>query len=170
MFKSGSWQYSVEQRLDDVSGLDVSELLDRISDVENGKVDKVTGKGLSEFDFTSALKSKLDGIAANATANDTDSNLKNRANHTGTQAISTVTDLQTTLTGHDTRISSLELWRSSKAAASANIGTTTNLPTAIITLGLNAPTAAGIESEFNALKTQINTIKGILRTREILAS
>lgn len=32
-----------------------------------GKVDKVTGKGLSTNDFTAALKTKLDGIAAGAT-------------------------------------------------------------------------------------------------------
>lgn len=35
----------------------------------NGKVDKVEGKGLSTNDFTNDLKTKLDGIAANATAN-----------------------------------------------------------------------------------------------------
>lgn len=33
------------------------------------KVDKVTGKGLSKNDFTDALKTKLDGISAGATAN-----------------------------------------------------------------------------------------------------
>lgn len=42
-------------------------------------------------------KNKLDAIEAGATANDTDANLKNRANHTGTQAISTVMGLQTSL-------------------------------------------------------------------------
>lgn len=31
-----------------------------------GKVDKVTGKGLSENDFTNALKTKLDGIESGA--------------------------------------------------------------------------------------------------------
>jgi len=41
--------------------------------------------------MSSADKTKLDGIATGATANDTDANLKNRANHTGTQAISTIT-------------------------------------------------------------------------------
>lgn len=39
----------------------------------------------------SADKVKLDGIATNATANQTDANLLNRTNHTGTQAISTIT-------------------------------------------------------------------------------
>lgn len=36
-------------------------------------------------------KVKLDAIATQATKNDTDANLKNRANHTGTQPISTIT-------------------------------------------------------------------------------
>ena len=35
----------------------------------DGKVDKVTGKGLSENDFTDALKTKLDGIEAGAEVN-----------------------------------------------------------------------------------------------------
>lgn len=42
----------------------------------------------------SAAKAKLDGIAANATANATDAQLRDRATHTGSQAISTVTGLQ----------------------------------------------------------------------------
>ena len=36
--------------------------------------------------------SKLSGIANNATQNDTDANLKNRANHTGTQSADTIVD------------------------------------------------------------------------------
>lgn len=49
--------------------------------------------------MSAADKTKLDGVAAQATKNDTDANLKNRANHTGSQAISTVTGLQTALDG-----------------------------------------------------------------------
>ena len=45
-----------------VGGEDMAEKLD-------GKVDKVEGKGLSTNDFTDALKSKLDGIAAGAEVN-----------------------------------------------------------------------------------------------------
>lgn len=45
----------------------------------------------------SAMKTKLDGIAAGATANATDAQLRDRSTHTGTQAISTVTGLQTAL-------------------------------------------------------------------------
>lgn len=48
-----------------------------------GKVDKVAGKGLSTEDFSSADKTKLNGIAVNATANATDADLRDRTKHTG---------------------------------------------------------------------------------------
>ena len=63
------------------------------------KVDKVAGKGLSEADFTDAEKTKLAGIASGATANATDAQLRDRATHTGEQAIGTVTGLQSALDG-----------------------------------------------------------------------
>ena len=58
----------------------------------DNKVDKVAGKQLSTEDFTTTEKSKLSSIATGATKNDTDTNLKNRANHTGTQTSSTISD------------------------------------------------------------------------------
>jgi len=63
-----------------------------------GKVDKVTGKQLTTEDFTSALLTKLNGIATGATANSSDATLLARANHTGTQAASTITGLATVAT------------------------------------------------------------------------
>lgn len=60
----------------------------------SGKVDKVAGKGLSTEDYTTTEKTKLAGIQAGATANSTDAQLRDRATHTGTQAISTVMGLQ----------------------------------------------------------------------------
>ena len=42
--------------------------------------------------MSAADKTKLDGIATSATANDTDANLKNRTNHTGTQLAATISD------------------------------------------------------------------------------
>lgn len=48
-------------------------------------------------DFNAADRTKLNGIASGATANDTDANLKNRANHTGSQAISTIAGLESAL-------------------------------------------------------------------------
>lgn len=68
-----------------------------IDDLDTAKVDKVTGKGLSTEDYTTAEKTKLSGIATAATANSSDATLLARANHTGTQAISTVTGLQAEL-------------------------------------------------------------------------
>lgn len=47
--------------------------------------------------MSSSDKTKLNGIATGATANSADSFLLARTNHTGSQAISTVTGLQTTL-------------------------------------------------------------------------
>lgn len=73
------------------------------------KVDKVAGKQLSTEDYTTTEKSKLSGIASNATANDTDANLLNRANHTGSQAISTITGLQTELDAKDIKHTELNL-------------------------------------------------------------
>lgn len=45
----------------------------------------------------SADKVKLNGIAANATANATNAELRNRATHTGTQAMSTISGLEAAL-------------------------------------------------------------------------
>lgn len=70
-----------------------------------GTVSSSTGGNAALTAATTALaglmvaadKSKLDGIAAGATANSSDATLLNRANHTGAQAISTITNLQSSL-------------------------------------------------------------------------
>lgn len=51
--------------------------------------------------MAAADKTKLDGIATGATANSTDAQLRDRATHTGSQAISTVSGLQTALDGKE---------------------------------------------------------------------
>lgn len=61
----------------------------------DNKVDKATGQSL----MTDAERAKLSGIATGATANATDAQLRARSTHTGTQAISTVSGLQTALDG-----------------------------------------------------------------------
>lgn len=71
--------------------------IDGLQTTLSAKVDAVAGKVLSSNDFTSTEKTKLDTVATGATLNDTDANLKNRANHTGTQAIATVDGLQTAI-------------------------------------------------------------------------
>jgi len=61
-------------------------------------VQQIAGKVLSSNDYTIVDKTKLGTIQQGATLNDTDVNLKNRANHTGTQDISTINNLQSSLT------------------------------------------------------------------------
>ncbi|MCE2688111.1 MAG: hypothetical protein LW595_06175 [Rickettsiales bacterium] len=65
------------------------------------KVDKITGKGLSTNDYTTTEKTKLAGIATGATVNSTDAVLLARANHTGSQATSTITGLDTSLSSKE---------------------------------------------------------------------
>jgi hypothetical protein len=50
--------------------------------------------------FSPTEKSKLTGIATGATANSSDATLLARANHTGTQTASTISDIQTTITNN----------------------------------------------------------------------
>lgn len=51
-----------------------------------------TNAGLSLNDYTTTQKSKLAGIAAGATVNSTDAQLKDRSIHTGTQLSNTISD------------------------------------------------------------------------------
>lgn len=60
----------------------------------DGKVDKQAGKTLTSNDYTDDEKSKLAGVVEEATQNAPDASLRDRATHTGSQAISTVTGLQ----------------------------------------------------------------------------
>lgn len=94
-------------------------------------VDGVTLKdGLVDGRDVASDGTKLDGIATAATANDTDANLKNRANHTGTQTAATISDFNTAA---DARI-----------AAETSTGTGTNVratsPT-LVTPNLGTPSA-----------------------------
>lgn len=52
----------------------------------------VVAEGTTNKYLTSTEKSKLSGISAGATVNDSDVNLKNRVNHTGTQSADTIID------------------------------------------------------------------------------
>jgi len=69
------------------------ELLSAITAIEN-KVDKDGVKVLSDVNFTSSKDLKLSNIENNATLNESDSYLIDRANHTGQQDISSVVGLQ----------------------------------------------------------------------------
>lgn len=65
----------------------------------NAAQPKEAGKGLSTNDLTNALKTKLDGIAAGATANATNAQLRDRGTHTGTQLASTISNFATAALG-----------------------------------------------------------------------
>lgn len=62
----------------------VTYLVSKIKEIANGKVDKVTGKGLSTNDFSTAEKDKLAGIADGATNNAVDTSVSS----TSTNAVS----------------------------------------------------------------------------------
>jgi len=70
--------------------------------------------------MSSADKTKLDGIASGATANSTDAYLLSRANHTGTQAWSTITNTPTTRDGYG--ITDAEPAGTASAAISTHVG------------------------------------------------
>lgn len=72
--------------------------------------------------MSAADKVKLNGVAAGATANNTDAHLLNRTNHTGSQAISTVSGLQAALDAKSASLDSvsfIELGSSISAPATA---------------------------------------------------
>lgn len=86
-----------------------------------GAVDSVNGEtgeivltqddiadGITAKQYTQTEKTKLAGIADGATANDTDANLKNRSNHTGTQTASTISDFSAAA---DARIAATSIGR-----------------------------------------------------------
>lgn len=75
-----------------MSESDLQLLVSLITGELKGKVATETGKGLSTNDYTNEDKSKLAGIAPNATANSTDTYLLARENHTGTQSADTIVD------------------------------------------------------------------------------
>ena len=72
--------------------------------------------------YSQTEKTKLSGIETGATVNDSDVNLKNRVNHTGEQAITTVTGLQAALAEIQTTEELQDL-----VAAMLQSGTHTNL-------------------------------------------
>jgi hypothetical protein len=87
--------------------------------------------------MAAADKTKLDGIAPAATANATDAQLRDRATHTGTQAISTVSGLQTALDGKEA---------AGTAAASMATHLAATDPHSQYTTAAEAATAAPVQS------------------------
>lgn len=74
---------------------ELSNLAASVGTYVEGLTQDDIGDGTTYKQYSGTEKTKLAGIAEGATANDTDANLKNRANHTGSQAASTISDFST---------------------------------------------------------------------------
>jgi hypothetical protein len=91
-----------------VPNLKISELPSATTPLTGGELVPVVQGGVnrkatvSSWWLSSADKAKLDGIANNATANATNEQLRDRATHTGEQAIGTITGLQAALNNKET--------------------------------------------------------------------
>lgn len=117
----------------------------------NTREPKVTGKGLSTNDYTDADRNKLNAIAASATANATDAQLRDRATHTGTQPVDTITGLgnaathnygaavNTVMQGNDPRV----LAAAAKSYVDTELGKKVNTTALGNVAGLNIGTTAG---------------------------
>lgn len=83
-------------QIPDVSDLptQITRIDTELGRLEDVKVDKIPGKGLSDENYTLLEKNKLAGIEDEATKNETDAQLRDRTTHTGEQPISTITGLQ----------------------------------------------------------------------------
>lgn len=98
---SGTW--SVTGNIRGASGAGTGDMVKSTYDPtgKNGDAFAMDNmvEGAATKIMTATERTKLGGIAAGATANSSDAALLARANHTGTQAIATVTGLQTALDG-----------------------------------------------------------------------
>ena len=84
----------------------------------------------------SAAKTKLDGIATGATANQADAYLLARANHTGTQAWSTIVSTPTTLSGYGITDAATATHVHGNITNAGAIGSTSGLPIITTTSGV----------------------------------
>lgn len=84
-----------------------------------------TPDGTTNKAYTATEKTKLAGVATGATANSSDATLENRANHTGTQAESTITNLVTDLAAKQAALSLTTTGTTGAATLSAG---TLNIP------------------------------------------
>ena len=88
-------------------------------------------------------KTKIDSIASNATANASDDELRDRATHTGEQAISTVTGLQTALDGKEAAGAAASAQSAAISAAATDATTKANAAQSAA-IAASAPAAQGV--------------------------
>lgn len=117
---------------------------------------------LQSVGITPLDKSKLDGIAVGATVNASDAQLRDRSTHTGTQAISTIANLQSELGG---KANTADL---AQVAMTGNYAHLTNLPTipaAQVNADWNA--TSGVAQILN--KPTIPDVSGFATTSDLTA-
>lgn len=96
-----------------------------LSNVQNTDLTSAVAANTAKNSYPSGDATKLAGIAAGATANSSDATLLNRANHTGVQAESTVTNLVTDLASKQ---ATLSLTTTGTSGAATLAGATLNIP------------------------------------------
>ena len=116
--------------------------------------------------LSGADKTKLDGIASGATANSSDTFLRNRANHTGTQPFSTLSSTPTTISGYGitdayTKAEVDSLAQGLKPKAPARVATTANITLSGLQTVDSVSLAAGnrvlVKDQANATQNGIYT-------------
>ncbi len=112
--------------------------------------------------MTAADKSKLNGVATGATANSSDATLLNRANHTGSQAIATVSGLQTALDGKEPIITAGttgQYYRGDKSWQALD-KTAVGLANVDNTSDANKPISSATQTALNAKAATSTTVSG----------
>ena len=79
---------------------DKSDLIEVTQSIDLDQLETDVNLNNAKISYPSADSIKLASIEVGATANDTDTNLKNRSNHTGTQLSNTISDIQSTITAN----------------------------------------------------------------------
>jgi hypothetical protein len=114
-------------------------------------------------------KTKIDSIATGATANSTDAALRDRATHSGVQAINTITNLQSTLDAKEPSVATgttAQYYRGDKSWQSLN-KTAIGLANVDNTSDANKPVSTATSTALNAKQntlisgTSIKTIAGL---------
>lgn len=98
-----------------------------ISSTDTNTTYSVGDGGLTQNNFTNADHTKLDGIATSATANSSDATLKARANHTGTQTASTISDFDTEVANNSAvAANTAKVSNVTQTSVTGNAGSVTN--------------------------------------------
>lgn len=133
------------------------------------ELNDVTSAGSGQI-ITVDERIKLTGIQDNATANQTDSYLLDRTNHTGTQTIATIDNLQTTLDGKAANGHTHQLTVSGDVTGSATLGQSTVNLVATVQDNSHNHTIANVTGLQTTIDGKQNKINGLSVHRFIQVS